>query len=110
MATTKRDLVKRVAESTGQAQKLTKVIVQSLFDELIGELARGHRIELRGFGVFEPVRRRPRVARNPRSGVRVEVPAKTTVHFKAGRQMRARVVDARPRPAPRRPRGTKGRS
>ena len=56
------------------------------------ELAHGKRLEFRDFGVFEVVTRKPRVARNPRTGESIHVPAKTVVHFKQGRVMRERVA------------------
>lgn len=86
--TTKRDLIKRVADKTGHKQSTTKVIVQVFLDEITAELARGRRLEFREFGIFEPVYKKARMARNPRTGASVPVPAKTVVHFKVGRLMR----------------------
>ena len=91
-ATTKHDLVKRVAAETEHPRNVVKQITQSLLDDIIDELAHGKRLEFRDFGVFEVVTRRPRVARNPRTGEAIHVPAKTVVHFKQGRIMRTRVA------------------
>jgi integration host factor subunit beta len=91
-ATTKQDLVKRVAAQTEQPRNVVRQIVQSLLDGIIDELAQGNRLEFRDFGVFEVVTRRPRVARNPRTGEAIHVPAKTVAHFKQGRVMRTRVA------------------
>ena len=66
-------------------------IVQGVFDDIVGTLASQGRIELRNFGVFEVKRRKPRKARNPRTGKAVEVPAKRVVAFKPGREMEQRV-------------------
>ena len=96
MATTKRDLIKRIAQTTGQKQNVAKVIIQSFLNEIIEELASGNRIEFRGFGVFDTIRKKERVARNPRTGEQVNVPAKTVVHFKVGRLMKEQVRDSAP--------------
>ena len=88
---TKRELVQRIAEKTGIQQISAKEVIQGFLDEIIIELARGNRLEFRDFGVFEPKEKAKRVARNPRTGERVEVPAKTTVKFKVGRLMKKRI-------------------
>ena len=85
---TKRELVQRIAEKTGAQQILAKEVIQGFLDEIIVELARGNRLEFRDFGVFEPKEKAKRVARNPRTGECVYVPAKTTVKFKVGRLMK----------------------
>src|SRR5476651_761882 len=91
MATTKRELVKRVAENTGQKQNVAKEIIQRFLDEIVDELAHGHRLEFREFGIFDTIQKRERLARNPRTGQTVTVPAKTVVYFKVGRLMKVRV-------------------
>jgi len=88
MATTKKDLIDRIAESTGAKRTLVKTVVQHFFDEIIVELAKGNRLEFRDFGVFETKTRRARAAQNPRTLEKVEVPAKRRVVFKPGRLMR----------------------
>ena len=88
---TKRELVQRIAEKTGIQQISAKEVIQGFLDEVIIELARGNRLEFRDFGVFEPKEKAKRVARNPRTGERVEVPAKTTVKFKVGRLMKKKI-------------------
>ena len=88
---TKRELVQRIAEKTGAQQILAKEVIQGFLDEIIVELARGNRLEFRDFGVFEPKEKAKRVARNPRTGERVDVPAKTTVKFKVGRLMKKQI-------------------
>jgi integration host factor subunit beta len=93
MATTKRELVRRVAETTGQKQNIAKEIIQHFLDEIVDELARGHRLEFREFGIFDTIQKRARTARNPRTGQTVSVPAKTVVYFKVGRLMKARVKE-----------------
>jgi len=72
---TKRDLVQRIADQTGQTKVLVRDIVQSFLDEVATELVHGNRLEFRKFGVFE-VRNRPgRIAQNPKTLQKVEVPA-----------------------------------
>ena len=93
MATTKRELVKRVAETTGQQQNVAKEIIQRFLDEIVEELAQGRRLEFREFGIFDTIQKRERLARNPRTGKTVTVPAKTVVYFKVGRTMKARVKE-----------------
>ncbi len=88
---TKRELVQRIAEKTGVQQISAKDVIQSFLDEIIRELAKGNRLEFRDFGVFEPKSKAHRVARNPRTGDKVEVPQKTTVKFKVGRLMKKKI-------------------
>ena len=88
---TKRELVQRIAEKTGVQQVSAKEVIQSFLDEIINELAQGNRLEFRDFGVFEPKSKAQRVARNPRTGARVQVPEKTTVKFKVGRLMKKKI-------------------
>lgn len=94
---TKKELVYRIASKTNQKKVVAKKIIQNFIDEVINELEKGNRLEFREFGVFEIKERAPRVARNPRTGAVVEVPAKKVVHFKAGRLMKERVCEARSR-------------
>lgn len=89
--TTKKDIIHRIAEHTALTQVQTKEIVQQMLDAIIETIVAEGRIELRNFGVFEVKVRRPRKARNPRTGQPVHVPAKTVVVFKPGRIMEERV-------------------
>jgi integration host factor subunit beta len=92
MATvTKKQLTDRVADATGKERVLVKNLVQRFLDEVVSELAKGNRLEFRDFGVFTVRERKPRIAQNPRTLERVEVPSKRTVKFKVGRRMRDRV-------------------
>ena len=65
--------------------------VKLLLDAISGTLAKGNRVEIRGFGSFALNTRPARVGRNPKTGEKVEVPAKTVPHFKAGKELRDRV-------------------
>ena len=66
-------------------------IVATVFDEITGALARGERVELRGFGAFTVKRRNARTGRNPRTGETVPVDEKAVPFFKAGKELRERV-------------------
>ena len=89
--TTKREIAERVAQRTGHAQVAVKQVVQTLFDEIVGDLAAGNRLEFRDFGVFKVVVRKARAGRNPKTGMRVAVPAKQVVTFKMGKVMREKI-------------------
>lgn len=85
--TTKKDIIKDIAERTGLTQVETRQVVQQVFECILDTLARDQRIELRNFGVFQ-VRERPaRKARNPRTGEEVMVPSRKVVVFKPGLRM-----------------------
>ncbi len=71
-----------------------EAVVDTIFDTILGQLADGGRVELRGFGAFSVRARNARVGRNPRSGEAVRVPAKNVPFFKAGKELRARLNDA----------------
>ena len=82
---TKKELVSRIADRTGQTKVVTKEVIQLFLDEIISELGRGNRLEFREFGVFEIKERAARKAQNPRTLEKVYVPAKKVVKFKVGR-------------------------
>jgi integration host factor subunit beta len=89
MATiTKKELIDRIAERTQAKRVAVKSIIQAFLDEITRELSENNRLEFRDFGVFETRTRAARVAQNPKTLERVEVPAKRTVKFKMGRLMR----------------------
>jgi nucleoid DNA-binding protein len=89
MATvTKKELISRIAERTQAKRILVKHVVQAFLDEIVAELRKNNRLEFRDFGVFETRTRGARIAQNPRTLKRVDVPAKRTVKFKMGRLMR----------------------
>ncbi len=73
-------------------------IVAALFDEMTTALARGERVELRGFGAFTVKRRQARAGRNPRTGETVDVAQKSVPFFKAGKELRERINKSAPTP------------
>lgn len=85
---TKKELVDRISERTQAKRVLVKNIIQAFLDEITSELRKNNRLEFRDFGVFETKTRTARVAQNPKTLERVEVPAKRTVKFKMGHLMR----------------------
>ena len=95
---TKKDLIDRIADRTGNKRVVVKRIIQSFLDDIIDELSRGNRLEFRDFGVFECRVRAARTAQNPKTLERVEVPEKRTVKFKVGRVMKMKLgmEDAKP--------------
>ena len=94
MATiTKKELIDRIADSTGHRRVQVKRVVQQFLDEIIAELGKGNRLEFRDFGVFETKLRKARRAQNPKTLQPVEVPEKRTVKFKVGRLMKQKLSD-----------------
>jgi integration host factor subunit beta len=89
---TKKDIANAISHETGLTQTQVKDIMQRLFDGIIATLEKNGRIELRNFGVFEVKKRKPRKARNPRTGEDVMVPAKLVVTFKPGLEMQEQVA------------------
>ncbi|HEG42697.1 MAG TPA: integration host factor subunit beta [Phycisphaerales bacterium] len=97
MATiTKKELIDRIAESTQAKRIVVKCIVQAFLDEVVDELAKENRLEFRDFGVFETRTRAARVAQNPKTLERVQVPSKKTVKFKMGRLMKQKLAQPAP--------------
>jgi len=93
MTLTKRDLVVRISEESGLIQTDVFNVVQKTLDYIAEALAKGDKVELRNFGVFEVKIRKARVGRNPnKPEVDVPIPARSMVKFKAGKEMRAEVL------------------
>src|SRR3954468_17324355 len=94
MATiTKKELIDRIADSTGARRVQVKKNVQQFLDEIVNELGKANRLEFRDFGVFETKLRKARKAQNPKTLEPVEVPEKRTVKFKVGRLMKQRLAE-----------------
>ena len=93
MTLTKRDLVVQIAEDTKLKQNDVMNVVQKTLDGITVALAKGQKVELRNFGVFEIRTRRARIGRNPNApSTDVPIPERTVVKFKAGKEMRAAVL------------------
>ena len=102
---TKKTLVDRISDSTGEKRVVVKKIIQTFLDNIVVELGKGNRLEFRDFGVFEVRHRAPRTAQNPKTLEPVEVDAKRTVKFKVGRMMKAALSDGSPTDPRSKPRG-----
>lgn len=90
---TKKKLIEILAAETGLRRAVVRDLLQRFFHQVIVGLENCGRVELRDFGVFEVKRRRGRVAQNPRTLAKVEVPPKASVRFKAGHLMKS-TIDA----------------
>lgn len=87
MSVTRADLINRLASSAAINVRDAKLVLDTVLDAIGTGLGEGHRIELRGFGIFEPKEHPARKARHPRTGETVFTQAKVGVHFKAGEAM-----------------------
>jgi nucleoid DNA-binding protein len=93
MTLTKRDLIIRISNETALTQQQVFDVVQKTLDYISEALAKGDKVELRNFGVFEVKVRKARVGRNPnKPETDVPIPARATVKFKAGKEMRTEVL------------------
>lgn len=88
---TKKNIVKSISNEIGLTQKVTKEIVEKVFDAIVDSLVVNQRLELRNFGVFEVKKRAARIGRNPKTSREVPIPEKYVVTFKAGKEMEERV-------------------
>jgi len=103
---TKADLIDEVSRAVEMTRKDSESIVDTIFDSIVRALRANEKIEIRGFGSFRTRQRQPRTGRNPKTGAKVEVPAKTIPYFKPSKELKdlinasaARSVEPPP-PAP----------
>ena len=97
MTLTKRDLVIRISEDTSLNQQQVLDVIQKTLDYIAEALAKGEKVELRNFGVFEVKVRRARIGRNPNApAADVPIPERSVVKFKPGKEMRAEVLKLPP--------------
>jgi integration host factor subunit beta len=88
----KSELIEKIAAANPHLfQRDVELIVNVIFDEIIASLARGERVELRGFGAFSVKQRPARAGRNPRTGEQVTVGEKFVPYFKTGKELRLRM-------------------
>ncbi|HWT77810.1 MAG TPA: HU family DNA-binding protein [Candidatus Methylomirabilis sp.] len=85
---TKADLIEEVSRAVEMSRKDSEVIVETVFDSIVKSLRSGDKIEIRGFGSFRTRERKSRVGRNPKTGARVEVPAKKIPYFKPSKELK----------------------
>jgi integration host factor subunit beta len=85
---TKADLIDEVSRLAELTRKDSEVILETIFDSVVRSLRAGDKIEIRGFGSFRTRQRKPRIGRNPKTGERVEVPAKKIPFFKPSKELK----------------------
>lgn len=88
---TKAEIVDKIAEQTGLTKLEVKTVVESFLEGILNSMSERRRIEIRGFGVFSVKSRKPRMARNPRTGDSVELKARYAPVFKASNDFIAEV-------------------
>jgi len=104
MTLTKRELVTRISEETGLIQNQVFDVVQKTLNYITESLAKGDKVELRNFGVFDIKIRKAKVGRNPnKPETQVPIPARAMVKFKAGKEMKAEVLKLTPKPTKKAP-------
>jgi integration host factor subunit beta len=106
---TKADLIDEVSRAVEMTRKDSESIVDTIFDSIVRALRANEKIEIRGFGSFRTRQRQARTGRNPKTGAKVEVPAKTIPYFKPSKELKdlinasaARSAEPQP-PAPSEP-------
>jgi integration host factor subunit beta len=85
---TKADLIEEVSRVVDMTRKDSEVIVETIFDSVVRSLHAGDKIEIRGFGSFRTRQRQARIGRNPKTGARVDVPAKKIPFFKPSKELK----------------------
>ena len=97
---TKAELVDQVTALGDLTRRDGEVIVDTLFDSVIGALKANDKVEVRGFGSFRTRQRKPRTGRNPKTGASVSVPAKRVPYFKPSKELRDLVNPGEAKAAP----------
>jgi integration host factor subunit beta len=85
---TKAELIEEVSKAVEMTRKDSEQIVDTIFDSIVHALRSGDKIEIRGFGSFRTRKRQPRIGRNPKTGAKVEVPAKKIPFFKPSKELK----------------------
>ena len=85
---TKAELIEDVSRAVEMSRKDSEVIVETIFESIVKSLRTGDNIEIRGFGSFRTRQRKARVGRNPKTGARVDVPAKKIPYFKPSKELK----------------------
>ena len=95
---TKADLIEGVSRVVEMTRKDSEVIVETIFESIVKALKSSEKIEIRGFGSFRTRQRQPRVGRNPKTGARVDVPAKTVPYFKPSKELKDMINSGKSEP------------
>lgn len=85
---TKAELIEDVSRVVEMSRKDSEIIVETIFESIVKSLKAGDKIEIRGFGSFRTRQRKPRIGRNPKTGTRVDVPAKKIPYFKPSKELK----------------------
>ena len=85
---TKAELIEEVSRAVEMTRKDSEQIVDTIFDSVVRALRSGDKIEIRGFGSFRTRKRQPRIGRNPKTGAKVDVPAKKIPFFKPSKELK----------------------
>ena len=85
---TKAELIEDVSRAVEMSRKDSEIIVETIFESIVKSLRAGDKIEIRGFGSFRTRQRQSRVGRNPKTGARVDVPAKKIPYFKPSKELK----------------------
>ncbi len=97
---TKADLIEEVSRVAELTRRDSEVVIETIFESVINSLRAGDKIEVRGFGSFRTRQRQSRVGRNPKTGDRVEVPAKKIPFFKPSKELKDVVNSSGPAAVP----------
>ena len=97
---TKAELIEDVSRVVEMSRKDSEIIVETIFDSIVKSLKAGDKIEIRGFGSFRTRQRKPRIGRNPKTGTRVDVPAKKIPYFKPSKELKDLVNTSQPAETP----------
>lgn len=97
---TKAELIDDVSRAVELSRKDSEIVVETIFESIVKSLRSGDKIEIRGFGSFRTRRRKPRIGRNPKTGARVDVPAKKIPYFKPSKELKDLVNTGAPAAAP----------
>lgn len=83
---TKSMLAEKIAEKLPEfTKKQVEIFLNTIFDSMKESICKGEKIEIRGFGIFRPKERKAKLARNPKTGEKVEISSRKTIHFKIGK-------------------------
>ena len=85
---TKADLIDEVSKAVEMTRKESEQIVDTIFESIVKALRGGDKIEIRGFGSFRTRQRQARMGRNPKTGAKVDVPAKKIPYFKPSKELK----------------------
>ena len=92
---TKADLIDEVSKAVEMTRKESEQIVDTIFESIVKALRGGDKIEIRGFGSFRTRQRQARIGRNPKTGAKVDVPAKKIPYFKPSKELKDLINVAR---------------